>query len=178
MARQKYQKAGVIVSKKGSSLNIEISSKASLTLSYVSKSWINLALMPKQFAEEMLPYLNGTKKPKSNIVNSGQLTSWAKEVSSSPELLSTINFETIIQIFLNHGQGFNKRFAWVDDQIIKRVPQNCVPDYLELAKAIPYVISGIEQFESGKTKATFLLKLAPEIAQVTQTFSAPFMKMR
>ena len=166
------KKAGVVVSKKGSSLNIEISSKASLILSYVSKSWINLALMPKQFAEEMLPYLNGTKKPKSNIVNSGQLASWAKEVSSSPELLSTINFERIIQSLLNHGQGFNKRFAWINDQIIKKVPQSCVSDYLELAKAIPYLISGNEQSETGKLKATFLLKLAPEIAQVTQTFSA------
>lgn len=166
------KKAGIQVSKAGNSLKFEVSSKFSLILSYVSKSWLNLALVPKLFTSDMLPYLKGVKKPKSNVVNSGKMASWAKEIEVSSDFLFWIDFENIIQTLLNHGQGLNKRFAWFDDQITRATPSSCINDYLELAKALPYSISGTDKSELSTIKAKSLQRFAPEVAEVTQTFSA------
>ena len=51
------------------------------------------------------------------------------------------------------------------------VPASCIDDYLELAMAVPYLISSVGKPGTTDVKAKVLLRFAFEIAQVTQTFS-------
>lgn len=165
------KKAGLKLSQEGRSLKLSLAPEASLILSFVGKSWVTIALVPTELQKEMLPYLNGTKKPVNSIQDSGQITRWAKEISSAKEILMAVNVERIIKTLLGRGEGLNKSFAMVGDLISKAVPKSCVDDYLEFSKAIPYILGGFKMSSKGFGGVS-LFKFSPELAKVTQGFLA------
>ena len=169
------KKAGIKPKQEGKSLIIPIqfdsNFKSSIAISFIGSYWVNFAIMPTVFTKKMLPYLNGQITPKSSIVTSKQLSTWAKEIGSSEHELSFIGFKRILQTLLGRGEGVNKQFSWIDNSITKGISKPCIDEYIEFSSAMPYLISGMNQNDqSGSYTGKTLLKLSNAVAKVTQSF--------
>ena len=111
---------------------------------------MNTSVMPKIFAEEMIGYLNGTKRPTKSIRDSKVLLAMAQNAGAGSHNQTWISLLRITQTLLGQGQGLNKKLLIPLLDMSKRLPPECIKEYLSIVGAMPDIYMGQDKYQPGK----------------------------
>ena len=171
------KKAGLSAQRAGKALVFAIEGSSDLpsaiVVSFPRPNWVSVAFVPDAHRDGMLPYLTGEKSPKVSMERAKMFASWTKEAELSSSYSIYFGIDRFVKSLLGQGLGLNKRFHWINDQLVQSVPPSCIPEYLEIVSAAPYLLAGqARQQPADQFNGKMVWRFSEQVAKVTQSFAA------
>jgi hypothetical protein len=134
---------------------------------------MNVSFSLNRFTEQMIGYLSGTTRPERSLKSRKTLLAMAQNASAGHHNQGWLSVLRIVKTLLGKGQGLNQTLLPQRFDFSKKLPPECISDYLSMVNAMPDIYMGQREHQVGKPlESRTLWRFTGKAAEVSNTLSA------
>jgi hypothetical protein len=130
-------------------------------------------LPPGDIQRDLLPLVFGQKLPSTSMAKDDRIAKLRAQHGFTPHFTGYIDVHEVVAAIMGVGGELNRRVAAAYPSLANTRSPECIDEAMKLARAMPRIEFGYDEFSTKRIAASGVLKLEPAIAQHTKRVAGP-----